>query len=291
MNDLKNTIIGSLLQDNYVLGLHWIYDTDRIASLFDEDAKVFDVLPDSFHKTKIKGDFTHYGDQTMMLMQYLIDHDQPDIASFYESFLPWFETYQGYKDKAMKMVASNIKQGLYQGSDSSELGGLCKIAPLLYKYADRPNLAKLYAIAFTKATHDHPMVVMLASYFTDVIYAVADGMSISNALARYIETMPTEVADLYVEAKQSVDKDPVDSIKRFGQACPANMAFPSVIYLLLKYDTDIQAMQKANILAGGDSAARGMMLGMVLGAAGVICEQDIESINRKDEMMRLISSL
>ena len=39
-----------------------------------------------------------------------------------------------------------------------------------------------------------------------------------------------------------------------------------MIHLIAKYPTDLEAALVENTMAGGDSAARGMMAGMVLGA-------------------------
>ncbi len=291
MENLEKAVIGSILQDMYALGLHWIYDTDKVQSLFKERESAFDVQEDSFHKTKQKGDLTHYGDLTVWFMSYLKNHDEPDISTFYESYIEWMDKYNGYKDHAMKTVYQNIKEGTYSGSTSSELGGLCKIGPILKKYEHQPNLAKLYAIAFTKATHDHPLPVSLASYFTDVVYAVSNGMSIDEALHQYIDFMPMDIVELFVLAKESLDLEPVEAIKKLGQACPAEMAFPSVIYLLLKYKSNLVAMQQANVLAGGDSAARGMLVGMVVGASGIIVESALETLNVKNEVLSLIDVL
>jgi ADP-ribosylglycohydrolase len=250
MNNLKKAVEGAILQDKYVLGLHWIYDTKKVAARFNEDAVAFDVVEDSFHKTKHKGDLTHYGDILMHFMSYLNEVEQPDVATYYESFVEWMKSYDGYKDHAMKQIVENIDEGHYRGSDSSEFAGLCKISPILLKYQDQPKLAKLYAIAFTKATHDHPLPITLATYFSDVVFNLQAGMIITEALDKALETMPMEIVDLYNKGKECLELEPVEAISKLGQACPASMAFPSVVYLLLKYQTNIKAMSSANVRAG-----------------------------------------
>ncbi len=291
MSNLEKAVIGSILQDKYVLGLHWIYDTDKVLALFNENESAFEVQKDSFHNNKKKGDLTHYGDLTLWFMSYLHTQKEPDVSTFYMAFVLWMDNYKGYKDHAMKMVYNNIKDGRFAGSDSSELGGLCKIGPILKKYEQQPNLAKLYAIAFTKATHDHPLPVSLASYFTDVVYAINQGMTIEEALNHYINTMPMNIVELFMLAKDTLDLDPVGAIKKLGQACPSEMAFPSVIYLLLKFKNDLASIQRFNALAGGDSAARGMILGLILGASGIVIESDLSTLNRKNEIVSLIKTL
>lgn len=291
MNHFKQAVEGAILQDKYVLGLHWIYDTKKVAEHFTKDAVAFDVLEDSFHKTKKKGDQTHYGDVLLHFMNYLNEVDQPDVATYYESFVRWMKTYDGYKDHAMKQIVENIEDGNYKGSDSSEFAGLCKISPILLKYKDQPKLAKLYAIAFTKATHDHPLPITLATFFSDVVFNLQEGLIITEALEKALESMPMEIVDLYNKGKENVALEPVEAISKFGQACPSAMAFPSVIYLLLKYQNDIQSIMHANVLAGGDSAARGIVLGMVCGAAGFVDESLYQEFNAKEKFEALLEKL
>lgn len=291
MNNLEKAVIGALIQDKYTLGLHWIYDTDKVKEYYKEDVDCFDVQKDSYHTTKTKGDFTHYGDILVHFMEYMSNVDQLDVASYYESFVAWMSEYHGYKDHATKMVIDNFNNGNYKGSDSDELGGLVKISPILLRYADQPQLAKLYAIAFTKATHDHPIPVTLATFFTDLVYNLQSDMILTQAIDEAMRSMPMMIVDLYSKAKDVIELEPVEAIKELGQACPSEMAFPSVIYLLLKYQNDAEAIFRANVLAGGDSAARGMMLGMVLGASGYINEESLETMNQKNHVLDLLGSI
>ncbi|HAS75018.1 MAG TPA: hypothetical protein DCS67_12810, partial [Clostridiales bacterium UBA8960] len=64
-----------------------------------------------------------------------------------------------------------------------------------------------------------------------------------------------------------LDEDTTEVIKDVGQSCSCQFAFPSMLYLMLKYPDDFMEAMRQNVLAGGDSAGRGMILGMVLGTA------------------------
>ena len=65
---------------------------------------------------------------------------------------------------------------------------------------------------------------------------------------------------------QSADKDTRQAILDFGQACEIEFAFPGVIHLIAKYEDDISLGIVENAMAGGESAGRGMIAGMILGA-------------------------
>jgi ADP-ribosylglycohydrolase len=51
-----------------------------------------------------------------------------------------------------------------------------------------------------------------------------------------------------------------------GQMCEIQAAFPAVIHLITKYEDNLKKGLVENIMAGGDSAGRGLTVGMVLGA-------------------------
>ena len=51
-----------------------------------------------------------------------------------------------------------------------------------------------------------------------------------------------------------------------GQMCEIQAAFPCVIHLIAKYEDNLKEGLIENAMAGGDSAGRGLTVGMVLGA-------------------------
>ena len=70
-NMQKNTqdlILGTLAVDAYTLGAHWIYSPEDIAKA-DLDWKGLNKPLAQWHEGKEKGDFTHYGDQTVCLYE------------------------------------------------------------------------------------------------------------------------------------------------------------------------------------------------------------------------------
>jgi ADP-ribosylglycohydrolase len=65
---------------------------------------------------------------------------------------------------------------------------------------------------------------------------------------------------------ESVEQDSRQAILDLGQMCETPAAFPGVIHLIAKYENDLKAALVENVMAGGDSAARGLLVGLVLGA-------------------------
>jgi ADP-ribosylglycohydrolase len=56
------------------------------------------------------------------------------------------------------------------------------------------------------------------------------------------------------------------TIQRWGQGCDVGAGFPGVIHLVAAHPEDFQGALVANVMAGGDSAARGLLVGTLLGA-------------------------
>ncbi len=102
-------VLASLVADAYSLGgAHWVYDEKQLASLevnWDElnDAKAI------WHKDKKAGDFTHYGDQTLWLYQFVQGRDSFDAQEYVEYWQNKIEVYNGYIDGSTRNTLENIK--------------------------------------------------------------------------------------------------------------------------------------------------------------------------------------
>ncbi|MCP4341917.1 MAG: ADP-ribosylglycohydrolase family protein [Desulfobulbaceae bacterium] len=55
-------------------------------------------------------------------------------------------------------------------------------------------------------------------------------------------------------------------VKEFGQMCTTNAALPGAIYAVLKNENSLEEALIETVMAGGDSSARAMAVGMPLGA-------------------------
>ena len=64
-------LYGALAGDALALGAHWIYDPAEIARRWGEITDFQAPDPGGYHPGKTAGDQTHYGDQTLVLMESL----------------------------------------------------------------------------------------------------------------------------------------------------------------------------------------------------------------------------
>jgi ADP-ribosylglycohydrolase len=87
------------------------------------------------------------------------------------------------------------------------------------------------------------------------------------------------------KANSVLSENTVDAIGKLGPACSISSALPSVLYLALKYGDDIETAFIENAMAGGDNCARGLTLGMLMGAANglsSIPERWVNELNAHD---------
>jgi ADP-ribosylglycohydrolase len=87
------------------------------------------------------------------------------------------------------------------------------------------------------------------------------------------------------KANSVLSENTVDAIGKLGPACSISSALPSVLYLALKYGDNTETAFIENAMAGGDNCARGLALGMLLGAANglpSIPERWVNELNAHD---------
>ncbi|MBI9082773.1 MAG: ADP-ribosylglycohydrolase family protein [Desulfobacterales bacterium] len=267
----KAMVIASFAADALALGAHWIYDTTVIEKTFGRVADLQAPGANSFHAGKGKGDFTHYGDQMLALLRSVALRNGFSPDGFAEDWRALFADYTGYRDHATRQTLENFHSGqggADAGSRSTDLGGASRIAPLGHVYRDDPRAFAEAARIQTALTHNVPEVIDSAEFFARVAAYVLAGHDPVAAISRVrADGFDRPPFDGWIGAGlESVSRNSTAAIAGFGQMCNAAAAFPSVIHLIVKYSKDLGAALVENTMAGGDSAARGMMVGMVLGA-------------------------
>lgn len=297
-NNATAIIWGAFVADALALGAHWVYNTPVIKKKFGRLDRYVDPLT-SYHKGKKAGDFTHYGDQMVVLLETVAEDGGFDVDRFIIRWQTFFATYDGYFDKATKATLKNLDDGKRYprcGSSSDDLGGAARIAPLVFAARYDTGVLVPAVRAQTAFTHNEPSVIDCAEFFSQATLKALQGDKPSEALAQ-VMTGRSENDSLkeWVEAGlNSTAIDTVSAIEDFGQMCATNAALPATIHLIAKYEDNFEQAMVENVMAGGDSAARGMLAGMLLGAhLGLdgIPEQWIARLNARDRIASLLFRL
>jgi ADP-ribosylglycohydrolase len=270
MNDkAKAMVLASFVADSLALGAHWIYDTQEISRRFGRVDHLLSPLKESYHPTKQKGEFTHYGDQTLVLLESIEAGSGFDLDDFARRWQGLFKSYKGYIDRATKATLSNFAEGRNaeeSGSPSADLAGASRIAPLIYRYYDDSTSLTSNARLQTAMTHNNPRVIEASEYFAQVASTVLQGSPPLTALKQVRDESfhSGPLARAVTEGISSVVSDTRNAIAHFGQSCEIGGALPATIHLIAKYEESPKEALIENVMAGGDSAARGMLVGMVL---------------------------
>lgn len=264
-------VLASFAADSLALGAHWIYDTAEIDRRIGRVERLLAPLPDSYHAGKGAGEFTHYGDQALVLLESLARSGTFSLVDFAAAWQELFVGYRGYVDKATATTLENLGRGLpldQCGSRSSDLGGAARIAPLVYWYRNDRDALLAAVRQQTALTHNNPATLAGAEFIAKTAWAVLHGADPAEAMEGALEEGVDDI-DLDIRIRGGLDsggKDTRTVINKFGQMCGIAAALPGAIHLVLTYADDLRTGLIENVMAGGDSAARGLVAGMILGA-------------------------
>lgn len=271
---LKAMLLASFVADSLAMPVHWIYDTDEIERRFGRVEDLLAPPEKSYHAIRRLGEATHYGDQMLLLLESVATSSGFDLDHFGHSWRAMFASYDGYFDRATKTTLKNFAEGRGvrdAGSSSTDLAGAARIAPLVYCYAD--DLERLVAACRlqTAMTHNNTVVIDAAEFFARAAYQVIHGATPVAAFEALMKEPPGNSQPLmqWVEEGMTATGDKTrDIVGTFGRSCTVNGAFRSVVHITVKYSNNLREALIENTMAGGDSAARGMLIGMLLGAHG-----------------------
>ena len=292
-------VFASFAGDALALGAHWIYDTGVIKNDFGRVENFVAPLSGSYHPTKTKGDFTHYGDQTLLLLRCIAEIGGFDIHRFFFAWRSFFDRYDGYRDKATRsslQVFSSGRSPVDGGSTSDDLAGAVRIAPLVYLYRDNPAALDSAAASQTKMTHNDPSTVLCSRFLAAAAARILHGSPPVDALRAEANGSfaGTKVQEWVEAGIASRDTETVEAISRFGQTCHTSEAFPGVVHLVARHGENPEEALVQSVMAGGDSAARNLGAGMLLGAwsgGEAIPSRWVEELNAGEEIFSLLARL
>ncbi len=268
-------LLGAFVGDALALGPHWNYERSDISTRY---GRITGYLPpgSDYHPGKQAGDLTHLGDQMMLLQQNIVSHDGLfDAEDFIESWKQYWlnPTTISYKDKATKMTLANLVDGqqpMDAGSTSSEFAGVARGMPVLAtgvrnKYDEQSLIAALKLQ--TRLTHRAPEAIDVSAFLGRLISGLDAGLDIETSLDGSLGDSSQFIRDVggKAEASNVAKLSTGAAIETLGQACEMTQALPSTILLLRRHGGNFEEALIENVMAGGDSAARGIVVGAVLG--------------------------
>lgn len=278
---ISNSIMASLVADAYALGAHWVYEEEQIQNL-PINWETLNKAQSMWHKGKAKGDFTHYGDQALYLLEYMSQNKEFDKNDYYQFWSEKMSNYDGYVDGATRSALVKI------GSESNDLSICGHIAPLLID-ADTKDTFLKRAKEFTEITHNSKLAINSTAFFAELLWDSKENQDIK----KNIELLKSKYPDLstWIDAGvNSKDADTFTTIREFGPACGIDGGFAGVIHLLSLKD-DFKTIMQKNAKAGGDSSARGMVVAMILATQDdfELPDEWMKDINTIEDMKNYLS--
>ncbi|WP_394150964.1 ADP-ribosylglycohydrolase family protein [Vibrio maritimus] len=288
-NRALNSVIGALVADAASMGFHWLYDQVAIKTLSNgtpefHAANEKDYIDKGYyaHHGKNPGDYSQYGAQLIAMLDAIARNGKYDEASYIRAFRDWFDLggkWCGYIDKPTKLTILNIhaleaqeKPLHHVGADDTQNPALSKLPPLLAIHHSDKTLNDLVESA-VRVTNNNDNAVD---------YALASAMMIKQAIAgktpaECVKSAKgiSEVSDTAIKAAEERILKPSNEVaQELGMHCGLEASLAVTAHLLLNA-TSYEASIRENILCGGDSCGRAILLGAVLAACYQGTDEDI----------------
>ncbi len=179
-----------------------------------------------------------------------------------------------------------------ENHDTASIGALVTLPPVIFAAScnNDPSTVDAALLAHLRLTHHSAKLER---------YALALGTLLPSLLretrARIVPIVSATAQSLgfpVTKVVERVRRDQLSDLHVIGNllspACYIDQSFPAVLYLLARYEGDIEAALVANTNVGGDNCHRGAILGALMGAAyglraipdrwirGLACHDEIE---------------
>ena len=271
------SIFGALVADAASLGLHWLYDVDRLASVVTRRGEGAGFVPiDPMNYDGAAGYFAHGSRADGMLSQYgeclrlacgFAGSDGFNIDGYQKAFAQFFGpggAYCGYIDRPTRTTLENIGAEKLDpsGADDDQLPAVTRI-PALVAAAKGGDPSQLDAVV--RITNDNDIAVAYASAFAELLGLVIKGVDLDEALRQSIDNAEPNIKNGLLQACNTDESDSVKYAGEVGRACHLPTAMP-VAFHIMKRATSFQQAVETNILAGGDSCGRAIIVGSVMAA-------------------------
>lgn len=268
---IADLLLPSLVADALCLGPHWIYDSTEISRLYGSGLTRYDAPHSKYHPGKRAGDFTHYGDQTLALLHSIVARGGFEAEGWKEDWSRyWSQNTVSYRDGATRQTLENLAHGRSDPAPSHDLGGASRIAPILAAHHADPLERRIQAARTqTALTHGDPAVHDAAELFTRWVDGISQGLDVASALenATAVSYAALDAKSVLNSARSYAAGSPQEAAASLGLSCNVMEALPLTLCLALHFADKPREALITNALLGGDSAARALLLGLVMGAA------------------------
>ena len=176
----------------------------------------------------------------------------------------------------------------FHGADDVQLPAISKLPALAAVYATQTELAKFSESAI-RVTNNNDQAVAYGQIASKMMEAAITTQDIDKVIEAAKQAAPADILLLINNALKATDKTTPEFTRQIGMSCNLELGIPSVIHNLNKH-LSYQKSIRQNIIAGGDSCGRSILLGAILGAVhGCDTERGIPTtwLNRLKQGQRI----
>ena len=276
-------IMGALVADAASLGLHWLYDAERIAQIEKTKGLVF-LQPDAgdyagvsgyfAHSKKQAGDSSAYGELCLLMLRHIARHGRfyrMDYQAEYRSYFGPGGGYQGYIDSPTRLTLQTLLPlkpedfPLQSGADDDQFAALAALPAIVATHDESQDALNAKIEQVVRLTNHNDTAVAAAQYAGCVLLTVLNGKPVQQALADSLPQAGEKLRPLLEEALQVKTLDCAAVAKRFGNACHVPEGLP-VIAHIANHAPNYRTAIEENTRIGGDSCGRSIMLGAIMAA-------------------------
>ncbi|SFE90042.1 ADP-ribosylglycohydrolase family protein [Nitrosomonas sp. Nm166] len=288
-------ILGALIADSAALGLHWLYDPERIVQIEKTKGLAF-LQPDENNYVETKGYFAHgnkaagdssgYGETCLLMLRHLAQHGEFDRIQYQAEYCNHFGpggTYIGYVDSPTRQTLQTLlplkpeEFPKNSGADDDQFPALAMLPPLVAAHTGTQEALKAKIEQVVRLTNHNDTAVAAAHYAGCALFEVLNGNSIAQALTGALPHAGEKLTSLVEEALQTRMLDSAAVAKRFGIACHVLEGVPIIAHIA-QHAPDYRTAIEENIRIGGDSCGRAIMLGAIVAAYTTQQAEQISSI-------------
>ena len=183
----------------------------------------------------------------------------------------------------------------YQGANDIQLPAISKLPALAAIYTNHSELSQHIESA-VRVTNNNDIAVSYGHIASKMMEAAITTQHIDKIIEAGRQAATPDSLLLIDNALNTSNKTTSEFTKHIGMSCNLELGIPSVFHTLNQH-LNYQESIRQNILAGGDSCGRSILLGAILGAVhGIGTEKGIpstwhEKLNKKQSVARLMAVL
>ena len=285
----RAAVLGALTADAGSLGLHWLYDAGRLRELQRGGRLVF-RSPDAAsyagvagyfaHAGKQAGDLSPYGESCRLMLSHLARWGGVFQRQAYKQ--EWLAcvgpggTWVGYADRPTRRTVVRLLScatpddyPAVSGVDDDQLPALECVPALVACHRGGFDTLMRVVQQAVAVTHDDPVARAAAHACALALHQVVSGLGLAQALAAGAEAAGPVLRPLLFQALATPTLDPQAASARFGMPCHLPQGLPVLFHIAMRAASYQEAVE-ANILAGGDSCGRSLMLGALRAATAAV---------------------